>query len=356
METLVISLPDVKDIILSLGVFLLANTVGIVISKGIWRKLQQIIMHVSEVYAEVIRKALQGMPVLWGALVGSYSAMHIIQIKAAGLQIIDGILIAVGIFSLTMVTARVFAAIAAIYTQKAEGAFPSVSILANIIEVATYVIGILIILQTFGISIAPILTALGVGGLAVALALQDTLSNLFSGLHLLFAKPIQAGDYIKLSTGEEGYVMDISWRNTTIQALGNSMIIVPNQKIASSIITNYDKPNGELAVSVAVGVGYGSNLEHIERETLAVAREVMTQIAPGVKKFDPAVRFHTFGDSSIILNVTLRVQSFIDQYTIKHEFIKRLHHRYQQEGIEFPLSICNAHLKTSESCQKPIHE
>lgn len=84
----------------------------------------------------------------------------------------------------------------------AQGAFPAASILANMIEAATYMTGSLIILQTFGTSITPVLTALGVGGLAVALALQDTLANVFSGLHILMAKPIQAGDYIKLGTGE----------------------------------------------------------------------------------------------------------------------------------------------------------
>ncbi len=203
----------------------------------------------------------------------------------------------------------------------------------------------LIILQTFGISITPILTALGVGGLAVALALQDTLTNVFSGLHILLSKLIQSGDYIKLGTGEEGHVVDISWRNTTIQALGNNLIIVPNQKIASAIITNYDRPNKELSVSISLGVSYASDLDHVEQVTLTVAKEIMSELAASVENFEPILRFHTFGDSSIIFNVILRGQEFIDQY---NELIKRLHKRYNQEGIEIPFPVRTVYLKSED--------
>ncbi|SMD07820.1 mechanosensitive ion channel family protein [Sporomusa malonica] len=343
---MILSIPDMKGLFLSLAVFLLCNAIGIIISKGIWSKVTRITTHVSEEYAEILGKALQGMPALWGALLGSYSAIRMVEAKAEWLRLLDGIVVAAGIFSITMVTARIFAAMATIYARRAEGAFPSASILANIIEAATYVTGVLIILQTFGVSIAPILTALGVGGLAVALALQDTLANVFSGLHILLAKPIQAGDYIKLSTGEEGHVMDISWRNTTIRALGNSLIIVPNQKIASAIIINYDKPDRELAVSVSVGVSYASDLDHVEKVTLTVAKEVMDEMAAGIANFEPVVRFHTFGDSSILLNVILRVEGFIDQFRMKHELIKRLHTRYNREGIEIPFPIRTIHMKS----------
>ncbi|WP_425060280.1 mechanosensitive ion channel family protein [Sporomusa carbonis] len=336
---------DVRGIFFSLAVFLICNALGVIISKGILSKLNQMVANVLAEYSEVVSKALRGMPVIWGGILGSYSAMHIIEISAEWLRFLGGALIVIGVFSLTMVTARMLSEIVTIYARKAEGAFPSASILANIAEVLTYLTGTLILLQTFGISIAPILTALGVGGLAVALALQDTLSNLFSGLHILLSKQIKAGDYVKLSTGEEGNVVDISWRNTIIKALGNNLIIVPNQKIASTIITNYHMPDKELSVLVAVGVSYASNLEHVEKVTIEVAKEVMSEIAGSIENFEPVIRFHTFGDSSINFNVVLRVKEFVDQYLIKHEFIKRLHVRYNQEGIEIPFPIRTIHTK-----------
>jgi small-conductance mechanosensitive channel len=161
-----------------------------------------------------------------------------------------------------------------------------------------YLIGSLIILQTLNISITPILTALGVGGLAVALALQDTLSNLFSGLQIIASKQVRPGDYVKLESGEEGYVTDITWRNTAIRALPNNMVIVPNSKLASTLVTNYYQP-----------------------------------------EFEPFIRYHTFADFSVNFSVILRAGEFTDQFMVKHEFIKRLHERYQQEGIEIPFPI-----------------
>ncbi|WP_371362482.1 hypothetical protein SRRS_36160 [Sporomusa rhizae] len=346
---MMLSMPDMKEILLSVAIFFLCNAIGILVSKSLLQKIRLIAARISAIYSEILDKALQGVPTLWGILLGSYSAMRLVEMKPEWLKLLDAALVIAGMFSLTMVIARVLAALAALYARKAEGPFPAASILANMIEAAAYVTGILIILQTFGVSITPVLTALGVGGLAVALALQDTLANVFSGLHILLAKPIQAGDYIKLGTGEEGYVVDISWRNTTIQALGNSLVIVPNQKIAAAIITNYDKPDKELGISLCVGVSYASDLDHVETVTLAVTKEVMSELAAGVENFEPVVRFHTFGDSSILFNVILRVQTFIDQYKVKHELIKRLHKRYNREGIEIPFPIRTVYMKSVEN-------
>src|SRR2546429_328365 len=102
--------------------------------------------------------------------------------------------------------------------------------------------GVLVLLSVLGIHITPILTALGVGGLAVALALQDSLANLFAGMHLLADKPIRVGDYVKIADTTEGYVVDIGWRSTRIRMLQNTVVVVPNKKVAESIITNYDLP------------------------------------------------------------------------------------------------------------------
>ncbi len=138
-------------------------------------------------------------------------------------------------------------------------------------------------LQSFGISVTPLLTALGVGGLAVALALQDTLSNLFAGINILLSKQTKVGDFIKLSTGEEGFVEDLNWRSTTIRQLANNMVVVPNQKIATSIITNYALPETECSMLVAVGVSYDSDLDHVEKITVAVAKEVLRDTDGAVK-------------------------------------------------------------------------
>jgi len=121
-------------------------------------------------------------------------------------------------------------------------------------------IGILIFLDSIGISITPILASLGVGSLAVALALQDTLANLFAGVYMIADKPIEPGHLVKLPTGEEGYVTKVGWRSTWIRLLPNNMLVIPNAKLAGGAIINYDLPQREIAFHVEVGVHYASDL------------------------------------------------------------------------------------------------
>ncbi|KNB50693.1 mechanosensitive ion channel family protein [Streptomyces caatingaensis] len=233
--------------------------------------------------------------------------------------------------------ARVISGLVRSVAQSRSGVAGSATIFVNITRVTVLAIGFLVILESCGISIAPLLTALGVGGLAIALALKDTLANLFAGVHILVSKTVQPGDYIRLSSGEEGYVVDINWRNTVVEQLSNNLVIIPNAKLAGTNMTNFNRPEQKLSVTVQVGVAYDSDLEHVERVTTDVADEVMQQVSGADPEHEPAVRFHTFGDHRIGFTVILGVGEFSDKYRIKHEFIKRLHRRYAAEGIRIPV-------------------
>jgi small-conductance mechanosensitive channel len=200
--------------------------------------------------------------------------------------------------------------------------------------VIVWTIGGLVLLDSLGVAITPLLTALGVGGLAVALALQDTLSNLFAGVHILASRKVQPGDFIQLDNGMEGYVEDTNWRNTIIRQLPNNLLVVPNATVASSIVTNYHLPEHEISVTVACSVSYESDLEHVERVTIEVGQEVMQEVKGAVPEHEPTVRYNTFGDNSITFNVGLRAADISAQALIIHEFIKRLQSRYQREGID----------------------
>ena len=226
-----------------------------------------------------------------------------------------------------------------IYAPRAEFLQAYRGLIQGIAQTLVLLLGGLILLDSFGISITPILASLGIGSLAVALALQDTLANLFAGIHILADKPVLVGQFVKLDNGDEGYVIHIGWRSTRIRTLPNSVVIVPNSKLAGAIVTNYHYPDKELAVLVEVGVHYKSDLEHVERVTSAVAKDTLQQVPGGVATFEPFIRYHTLGESSIGFTVILRAKEFTDQYLLKHEFIKRLHVRYKQEGIVIPFPI-----------------
>jgi small-conductance mechanosensitive channel len=184
-----------------------------------------------------------------------------------------------------------------------------------------------------------------VGGLAVALALQPTLANFFAGIQLLSLKEITTGDYVVLDGGYEGYVHDIGWRATTLRMARNNLIIVPNTKMTDAIITNYAQPSPEFGVLLGVGVSYASDLEQVERVTIDVAREVVQRVEGAVKDFEPVVRFHTFGESSINYNLIVQCDQFPAQYAVAHELVKALHKRFNQEGIEIPFPIRTVYMK-----------
>lgn len=200
-------------------------------------------------------------------------------------------------------------------------------------------VGGMIILDNLGISLTPILTTLGIGSLAVAIALQDTLGNFFAGLYIRADRPIEVGHFIRLESGEEGYVWHIGWRSTRIRMLPDNMVVVPNNKLVQSVITNYYMPQRDLAVLVEVGVHYDSDLDKVETMTIEVAKEILRTVPGGVSTFEPFIRYHTFAESSINFTVVLRADEFAGSYLLKHEFIKRLRARYKKEGITIPFPM-----------------
>ncbi len=319
--------------------------IGLVVDKLILKKIREIVKKTSWKGDDVLINAVKGVFQIIFVLIGLYLATYYLVLDKTVLVILKKVILVLIIFFTTIFTTRVIVGFVSLYTSKTDGVFPASSIFINITKITILGIGSLIILQTFGISITPILTALGVGGLAVALALQDTLSNLFSGLQIIISKQVKLDDYVKLDSGEKGYVTDITWRNTTIRTLQNNLIVVPNSKLAGTILTNFNRPKKELTLSIKLGVSYESDLEKVEKVTLEVAKEVIGKFSGAVKSYKPRFRYQTFGDSSINFSVYLRVEKVVDQAKIKHEFIKRLYKRYQKEGIEIPYPVTTVHLK-----------
>ena len=328
--------PWLQQLIPSLVAVLTAYLVGQFISRTVCRRLMAWASKTAWKWDEVVIDSLRrGIPA-WSVLVGLVGAASFWQLPEHVFTVFTRAIYVLLWLSMTFVVAGLVGRLVVLYSSQFERTVPVASITQNIAKIIIVAIGLLMILNGMGISIAPVLTALGVGGLAVALALQDTLSNLFSGFYLTMTRQIRVGDFIKLESGQEGYVEDIGWRATTIRMLPNNMVLVPNNKLSQSIITNYYLPNRELAVLVEVGVDYGSDLANVERITCEVGREVMRTVVCGVADFEPVIRYHTFGEYSINFTAVLRAKEFVDQYLIKHEFIKRLNVRYRQEGITIP--------------------
>jgi small-conductance mechanosensitive channel len=206
-------------------------------------------------------------------------------------------------------------------------------------NVVIYAIALMFILDKLTINISPLIAGLGVGGLAVAVALQPTLSNFLAGTYVISDSVIRKGHYIMLDSGQEGLVEEIGWRITKIRHWQGNLIVLPNSKLADAVVTDFEAAEPAKVFAVACGVSYDSDLDKVERIALEVAQEIIARCPEAPKDYEPSVRFKEFGDSNINFTVVLKSVDRVSQFPLKHEFIKALHLRFKQEGItiEYPV-------------------
>lgn len=295
---------------------------------------------------DILLEAVKSPTIYWSLAVGLYIALDTSgfpkKYVAYGLSALYILII----LSVTLAVANISSNIFLNRIKKSETALPVTGLSRTVIKALIFALGFLIILNGLGISITPILTALGVGGLAVALALQDTLSNLFAGMHILVENSVRVGDYIKLGSGEEGYVTDIGWRTTRVRQLTNNLIIIPNNKLIQSNITNYHLPEKRMALPINIGVSYDSDPDIIEKLLVEEALAAAGEVAGLLKDPPPLVRLIPgFGDSSLDFTLTCQVEEYTDQYLAQHEIRKRVFKRFKKEGIEIPFPIRTVRLK-----------
>jgi small-conductance mechanosensitive channel len=208
-------------------------------------------------------------------------------------------------------------------------------LIKNVFNAFIIIIALIMLLDKLGIKVDALIASLGIAGLAVALALQETLSNFFAGVYMSADRLNRPGDYIRLQSGEEGYVTKIGWRSTQMKTLDNNLIVIPNNKLSQSIVTNYAYPQPEMNIVINTSVSYDSDLEKVERVATEVANEAQSTIE-GTGDYQPVVQFTKFADSGVELRIVLKIKQFTDQPVLKHSFIKMLHARFRAEEIEIP--------------------
>ena len=149
-------------------------------------------------------------------------------------------------------------------------------------------------------------------------------------------KPVRIGDFVRLESGTEGHIVKVGWRSTLIRMTSNNIVVIPNSKLASQRLTNYDLWEKETAVTFDVSVAYDNDLEKVEKITVEVGSQILATVEGGIGSFKPLVRFHTFNHSQLAtldFTVVLRARQITDQSLLKHEMIKALHRRFKQEGV-----------------------
>ena len=288
---------------------------------------------------DILLQALEPQIILWFFLVSLSISIGDLKLPDPISLYLSRLIIVLLIASITHATSKLIVGLFNLWSRSQDKGFPSTVMFTNIVRITIYIIGFLIILDIVDISIAPMLTALGVGGLAVSLALKDTLSDVFAGLHILLSKKVQQGDFIHIDSGEMGYVTSISWRNTTLLERTNNIIHIPNTKLSSAIIKNYDSNDPSFSVKIPFGVAYGTDLDLAEKVAMEAASYIQNSLEETNKNYTPSIRIQFLGESSINMMAYFRCNKYGDQHTIIHQFIKKLHQRFDEESIEIPFPM-----------------
>lgn len=279
--------------------------------------------------------ALHGPTLLWVVILAIYVATDSSHLPQALTYWSARVLLVLWIVSLTIATARLAGRLVHLFTVDKPGAAGAGTLSQVLASIVVGSLGLLLLLRALGVDITALLATFGVGGLAVALALQDTLSNFFAGFYISLAQQARVGDYVKLDSGQEGFVEDIGWRAISLRERSNNLVVIPNNKFAQSIVTNYDLPQTSCTLPIRLGVDYDTDVNHLER---VVFDEVAKLNVPGLLHDpEPLLRFIPgFGDFSLDFTLILQIASTHDQFLVQTEVRKALLRRFREEGIEIP--------------------
>ncbi len=292
--------------------------------------------HLSTLLSGTIRSSI----LLWFAILGLHIATQNSRIPMRFLRYIPPTLALLWILSLTIALSRLAGNAVKVYGARVnDGEMrPVASLTQKLAQTMVAVVGCVWMLKVvFNINLTPVLATLGVGGLAVALALQDTLSNLFAGFYVSISGLIRIGDYIKLNTGEEGYISDINWRCTTMRGPTNNQVVIPNNKLGQATFTNYYLPDRRMEQSMSIAVAPGPELDRVEAVLLDEAK-IATGVITGLLA-DPApyiLFISAPAEAAMAFEIHFNVSEFGAQFVVQSELRKRIWKRLKREGIELP--------------------
>lgn len=319
------------DAFWSAVIILTAYAVAHLLRRVVGVRLSRLAAASASRWDDLILEVLRRRVGLWSLLVGIYLSLQRWPLPVEMHMQIVRVLSAIGVASVTFALATLATQVVISYGSRASVVVTGLT--QNVVRIVVITIGALVIVRSFGYDIMPMLTVLGVGGLAVALALQEPLANLFAGLFVSFAGQIRVGDYVRLDNGAEGVVIDFNWRSTRLRQLAGNLIEVPNAKLSQAVVTNFSLPTAEMGTGVDLVVGVDADLAAVQRVAFEVATSVAAEVKGVVRGAVPSVQFKELTDTGIKFSVGLRVREFTDQFNVKHELLKRLQTRFIAEGI-----------------------
>jgi small-conductance mechanosensitive channel len=317
-------------------VLLAAVAVGALVRLTLFRWLRRLAAANAIAYDDIIVDGLSKRVIPWVALITVLLQIEELPWRPRSIALAQDIVAALLIASLTLTLVRIVSRIAGAYAQTTAAGVGGTTLIRYIATVCLVLIGGVAVLALFGVSVVPAITALGVGGLAVALAFQDTLANVFSGINLTLARQIRVGDYVDIAPQLGGYVTDIGWRATTLRTPSGPRVHIPNKKLAEAVMTNYSYPEARTAIEINFSVGHDADPEKVEAAVVAEIADA-TQALAGVRRDEPAtVRFVDIGENALLFRATVPIANFEERGLLRHALLKRLVRRLREEGLSIP--------------------
>lgn len=216
-----------------------------------------------------------------------------------------------------------------------------IQLVKSTLKIILVLAGVVYALNIWGIEIGPLLAGIGIGGIAIAFALQSSLGNIFGGISIILDKSVSVGDLVNLEDGTSGKIVRIGVRSTKVRTFDNEIVIVPNSKLADSNIKNIAQPGPKSRVVIPFGVAYGSNIEKVKK---VVLKEIKT-----VKGFiddpSPSVMFLEMADSSLNFKAFFFVESFEQRFGAIDEANTKIYNALNKAKIEIPFPQMDVHLK-----------
>ncbi|MFZ5481703.1 MAG: mechanosensitive ion channel family protein [Myxococcota bacterium] len=337
--------PGVVAVLRPLAVFLVVLVGAVVLRALLLRQLHRWAQHTSNEVDDLLLQAFRMPSLFWCVAVALIVTVRTATIADAYREVASRGLTVLVILSVTLVVANVAGGAVTMLLRRNGGDTNVPGLGQTVIKSAVVLLGGTVLLNALGVEIAPIITALGVGGLAVALALQDTLTNFFAGIHILLERPFHIGHYIQLEDKREGHVFDIGWRTTRIKTLDDDVVVVPNSKIAGSTILNFHMPFPRSRVSVVVGVDYASDPARVrdvlQDELDRAAREVPLLLQEPA----PAVLFEEMGEFALRFGLRFWIKDIATQPRALDAVNHRVFARLRAEGIKIPFPTRTLHLE-----------
>jgi small-conductance mechanosensitive channel len=268
-------------------VFLATWVVGLWVRRFIYRAFNRWAVGKWE-GSQVVIQTTRAPFIHWFLILGAYIAIQVSRLDSSGKVLADRVLASLLIFSLAWVAVSLSIKILKLYIGKVPRLQPSEPLIANIVRITIAVVGALILLDVWGAPTTPIILLLAAAILVAALAFRDVLANLFSGFQLAQGGQIKAGDFIKLDSGESGYVTDVTWRSTHIRGLDGNLVMIPNSRLLQSTVVNYGRPLRKATKPFR----FYTHL-HL-KELTGLKASNLTELAKLLKEVpDPAIYYHT---------------------------------------------------------------